>query len=179
MEQLLRVLYEMLSMLRLSSFVLFVFVLSSCNNQESVNTTIDTTTTPGVSNTENNTSETPNIAGCYLRALQRDTLAASLQQNGNIITGKLTFDNYQKDGSTGTVEGLIENGVVKLVYRFQSEGMNSISELYFKIAGDKLIHGYGNVEVKGDSAFFPDPANISYKDSLLKLPCSELAEKFR
>lgn len=163
-------------MLRCLIFILMSFAFHSCNNQEVETPSTDTKLKTDVSNPGNSD---PSIAGCYLRALNRDTLAAYLEQNGKRITGKLSFDNYEKDGSTGTVEGMIENGVVKLIYRFQSEGMNSISEIYFKIAADKLVHGFGEIKVKGDSAYFLNPANISYADTLLQIACSALAEKYR
>ena len=153
-------------------------VFCSCQNQEAGNTSGDADTVTGNIIPGNDEQKIPAIAGCYLRALNRDTLAASLEQNGDRISGRLAFDNYQKDGSTGTVEGRIENGVVKLVYRFQSEGMSSISEVYFKIEAGQLIHGYGEVAVKGDSAYFPEPRNITYKDTLFKISCSELRSRY-
>lgn len=116
------------------------------------------------------------LTGCYLRVLQRDTLIADLVQQGELVTGSLRFDNYQKDGSSGTVSGRIDGDILRLVYRFQSEGMNSISEVFFRVTTDGLIHGIGDVGVKADSAYYSDPANIKYQDAdlLKRVPCGQL-----
>lgn len=125
---------------------------------------------------ENQDTDTANqvLTGCYLRVVQRDTVIASLLQDGNNVTGKLVFDNYEKDGSTGSVSGKIEGDILKLVYRFQSEGMNSISEQYFRITIDGLLHGIGEVAVKGDSAYYTHPSHIRYneRDKLRRISCA-------
>ncbi len=150
----------------------------SCNNNESNDTTNDT-----IAETEDfsvNENKASSISGCYLRVMQRDTLLASLTQDGNLVSGKLTYDNFEKDGSSGTVSGTIDKDILKLVYRFQSEGMSSISEVYFKITNEGLIHGFGEIKVKGDSAYYASPGNIVYeaKDLLNKIPCESLSKKY-
>lgn len=164
-------------LLRLSYILIFIFFLG-CNNSEPNKKTNDADSASSPKAIEKS-FEAASISGCYLRALNRDTLAAFLEQSGNRITGKLTFDNYQKDGSSGTVEGRIENDIVRLVYRFQSEGMSSVSEIFFKKAGNNLVHGFGEVKVMGDSAYFTDPAKITYTDSLIKIECAALAGKYK
>lgn len=155
-----------------------VMMVLSCNSNA-----------PKTSETEtaNTTAETKpinippaGIAGCYMQVLNRDTFAASLLQQGNTITGKLSFDNYEKDGSTGTVTGKLENGIVKLFYSFASEGMNSVMEVYFKHDNGKLSRGTGDMDTKGDTAYFKDPSAIKYDGSALqKLACTNLPAKYK
>lgn len=153
---------------------IFAFALFACGDK-----TTDKTEQP-TGEKENtpypDSNKANNINGCYLRVIQRDTLIASLTQDGNIVTGKLIFDNYEKDGSAGMVTGKIEGDIIKLVYRFRSEGMNSISEQFFKITKDGLLQGIGDVAAKGDSAYFSDPAKIRYneKDKLTRISCDKL-----
>lgn len=158
--------------------VLTIFVIA-CNNNDSGNNTDDTIVE--IEDFTMDDNEASSISGCYLRVIQRDSLAASLTQDGNMITGKLTFDNYQKDGSNGTVTGTIDKDILKLVYRFQSEGMNSISEVYFKITANGLIHGIGGIQVKGDSAYYSSPDKITYEPNELlnKVSCDSLPEKYK
>jgi hypothetical protein len=78
------------------------------------------------------------VEGCYRGVLVRDTFAASLHQKENSITGKLSFDNYEKDGISGSVTGKLQGDVLQLYYNFASEGMNSIMEVYFKYSNHKL-----------------------------------------
>lgn len=120
------------------------------------------------------------VEGCFMQVLQRDTFAANLHQNGKDITGKLSFDNYEKDGSTGTVNGKLEDDVLKLFYSFASEGMNSVMEVYFKYSDGKLVRGTGDMENKGDTAYFTDAAAIQYQgEALQKLPCETLPAKYK
>jgi hypothetical protein len=145
------------------------------NSQDSTLTSID------ILNDSKPAEGTVNdISGCYMQVLQRDTFAVILKQNGNEVTGRLTLDNYQKDGSTGSVTGKLEDGVLKLVYRFASEGMNSIMQVYFKLEGNTLTRGIGEMSTKGDSAYFINPASIKYNGSVLtKMSCDNLPEKYK
>lgn len=157
---------------------LFLF---SCTNRSDQKPADGTAGDPPARDTSATAANANDLNGCFLRVLQRDTLVAHLQQNGNAITGKLTFDNFEKDGSTGTVKGTLEGDILKLIYTFRSEGMNSVMEVYFKKQDDKLIRGTGEINVKGDTAYFTQPRNISYEgdDVLRKVACAELDEKYR
>ena len=167
-------------MLKFLFVLLAVAGIISCNNMdEKTSATTDSIQTTGDATI--NTTAKVNLTGCWLRVIQKDSLSASLVQQGNFVTGKLVFDNFEKDGSSGTVSGRIENNIARLVYRFQSEGMNSISEVYFKITENGLIHGIGEVAVKGDSAYYADPARISFpaNETLQKISCESLPERMR
>lgn len=171
---------KLFPMKRYFTCLLFPLVFMACNNDSGIDPNADS---PAIS--KDSSADKADIAskipGCYLRVMQRDTLAAFLTQDGNIISGKLTFDNYQKDGSSGTVTGIIDEDILKLVYRFQSEGMNSISEVYFKITAAGLIHGTGEIKVKGDSAYYSAPGNVVYNDMevLTKVDCNTLPAKYK
>jgi hypothetical protein len=121
------------------------------------------------------------VNGCYMKILKRDTIAIKLYQTGTSVTGKLTFDNYEKDGSTGSVHGMTEGNIIKLWYNFASEGMNSVMEVYFKKQGDQLLRGIGPFDVKGDTSFYTDHLAIQYAQdqSFGKLPCEELPGKYK
>lgn len=124
---------------------------------------------------------TPDLAGCYLRVMDRDTVALSIQQSGRSVTGKLSFDNFEKDGSTGRVDGTIDGDTLKLIYNFQSEGMHSVMEVYCKIVDRGLITGVGEVSVKSDTAYYSNPGQLEYPESnkLGKLDCEKLAAKYK
>lgn len=161
----------------------FVFILIACNNSAKQNTTGDSTR-PGNSDPSTDNSmgaSAKDISGCYLRVLERDTLAAHLQQRGAAVSGKLSFDNFQKDGSTGTVVGKIVGDTLKLVYSFQSEGTNSVMEVYLKIVDDGLVSGTGEVAVKGDTAYYTKTADITFaaENKLSRLPCEQLPQKYK
>ena len=115
-----------------------------------------------------------------MQVLKRDTFVARLEVRGDSITGKLSFDNYQKDGSSGSVRGIVEDGIIKLVYDFHSEGMQSVMDIYFKHAGDSLVRGIGVIQTRGDTAYFEDPGAIEFSGSVLKkMPCIMVPAKYK
>jgi hypothetical protein len=126
---------------------------------------------------EAKTQNTDNSLGCYMRVLGRDTFVAKLQQSpGEIITGNLSFDNFEKDASSGKVSGKEQDGIISLWYTFHSEGIQSVMEVYFKKTADGLIRGIGDMKTRGDTAYFVHPQAISYpeKDIMKKIPCSDI-----
>lgn len=127
------------------------------------------------------------VTGCYMRVTGRDTLVVRLNQSvvrlnqsGDNIIGNIYYDNFEKDGSSGTASGKMVGDTIKLYYHFQSEGMKSVSELYFKVENNSLLSGNGEIAVKGDTAYFSAPNNIQFpaEGRLRKLPCDSLTGKF-
>lgn len=165
-----------------SSAFLFsvLLMLASCTNT-SHNGSEPSATNNIATNNNQNSQATPILSGCYLHVLKRDTLALNLQQTGNTVSGKLSFDNFEKDGSSGPVTGTIDKDTVKLIYSFQSEGMHSVMEVYFKIVDNALIHGIGEVATKSDTTYYADPAHLNYPENqkLLKVSCEQLDQKYK
>lgn len=119
---------------------------------------------------------------CYMQVLARDTFVAHLRWNGNVITGKLSFDNFEKDGSTGTVAGLQEADVLKLLYTFQSEGSTSNMDVYYKLTDEGLVRGVGEMDVKGSTTYFKNANSVQFsKDNNLlnKVDCDIVPAKYR
>ncbi len=121
------------------------------------------------------------IAECYWQILKRDTFVASLVQTGDSITGKLSFDNFEKDASSGTARGTVHGDTIKLWYSFQSEGMNSVMEVWYKKQQDVLLRGFGPSSVKSDTSYFTEQSAIKFDSSqrLQKVDCAEVAGKYK
>ncbi|MEO6541766.1 MAG: hypothetical protein ABIN74_12260 [Ferruginibacter sp.] len=164
-------------------FTILITALVGCQSQtEQTNSQDSTLTSTKSTNTEiKPVDETPaDISGCYMQVLKRDTFVVILKQHGNVINGRLSLDNYEKDGSTGTITGRLEAGVLKLLYSFASEGMNSIMEVYFKYTDNTLTRGIGEMGTKGDSAYFINPGSIKYNGSILtRMSCENLPDKYK
>ncbi|MCH5596500.1 hypothetical protein [Niabella ginsengisoli] len=114
---------------------------------------------------ENVSVEPKAIAGgeqCYLFIAVKDTYALKLNIIDNTVKGTAVYKNYEKDSSHGAVEGEVDGDIIHLWYSFQSEGMNSVRELYFKKNGDQLTTGIAEEQVKGDSAYVPDKNSVKY-----------------
>ena len=110
----------------------------------------------------------------------RDTLVARLYRDGNKISGKLSFDNYQKAGSSGSVHGFLDGDIMKLSYAFASEGTNSVMDVFFKLEDSSIIRGIGKMDVKGDTAYYVDTSSIQYNGSeLFRMDCSNVPSKYQ
>jgi len=162
-------------------------LFASCNNQSTTSENKDSTSQQSRDGKETKATlpdndNTGKGSSCYMQVLVRDTFVATLQQNGAEITGRLSFDNFEKDGSSGPVRGRSDGDIIKLVYSFTSEGMNSIMDIYFKIEDDILIRGIGEMKMKGDTAYFADPASVTYPSSgsnMKKIACDAIPSKYK
>jgi hypothetical protein len=161
--------------MRTSLFYLLILFLIACQgSNESPEAGNDAATD---SNTSTPDSTVPVTTGeaCFRKIMARDTFSIKIAQSGNAVSGTLSFDNYQKDSSKGTVKGSSSGDTLKLWYDFTSEGMNSVMEIYFKRVGDKLVRGIGTMDVKGDTSYFSNPSDIKFeeKDAWNKIACDQ------
>jgi hypothetical protein len=162
-------------------YPLLLLIAAACNNEQNTNKTTTDSVVNTVDTVQPPVITPPDVTGCYRRILQRDTLVAKLEQKGDSISGKLTFDNYQKDGSSGVVKGHIEGDIIKLIYSFRSEGMNSVMEVYFKRDGSGITRGIGEMNVKADTARYTNPATIQYPatEKWNRIDCDQLPSKYQ
>ncbi len=159
-------------------FLSIIVAVAGCQSQN--DKTTSSTDSATNKNIKSNVEKPLSVAGCYMEVLKRDTFTAHLQQQDNKITGKLVFNNYEKDKSAGTVSGVLEADILKLSYRFSSEGMSSVMEVYFKYKDGNLIRGIGEIKSMGDSVFFTNKAAIVYEGSEFKgISCNSIPSKYR
>jgi len=160
--------------------ILLSVVLFSCSNNNSAKET-NVTDNNEKSNEVAVKPIAENTTGCYWQILKRDTLVAILQQNGNSVTGKLSFDNFEKDASSGQVTGMAENNILKLWYSFNSEGMQSVMEVWFKKEGETLLRGTGEMSNKSDTSYFTNPSGVIFTSNqvMKKADCNEVPAKYR
>lgn len=100
---------------------------------------------------------------CYRYVTQRDTYDIRFTLAQGKVTGEMSFDNYEKDSSEGSINGYLKDDIIHVSYRFRSEGMSSVRSMYFRVRGDLLITGVGEEMTEGDSAYIKDPAAIRYE----------------
>ena len=114
------------------------------------------------------------LNGCYQMHIVKDTAKLKLNTEGDSVIGTLSYKRYEKDSNDGIVRGTIKGETIKLWYRFGSEGVVSVREVYFKIIGDKLIEGYGDMEMRGDTAYFSYPTALRYEEQhpYIKVSCN-------
>ena len=93
------------------------------------------------------------LGGCYSAILEKDTSDLVLQHKKNAISvsGELSIQYVEKDSNKGTFNGEIRGDLIVAWYEFFSEAKHSVRQVVFKIQGDTLLEGYGNLINKGDS----------------------------
>jgi len=107
-----------------------------------------------------------NITGCYVARLGKDVYTLQVaSQNDTAINGSLRFKNFEKDSSSGTLNGTYVDGIIRGTYAFQSEGMNSEIEVAFKKIGDGFMRGFG--EMSTSSNKFVNVDAIQYDDNYI------------
>ena len=168
-------------MMKYIFFILLSGKLFSCNNDETnYQSDIDKPADSGkVISSDVGEKPAWDVSGCYMKIIGRDTAILMLEQKGNKLSGKMLYDNYEKDGSRGTVNGTEEKEIIKLWYNFQSEGMHSVMEVYFKKENGRLLRGVGSMDVKTDTTYFTSGINYSDKEAFNKVDCSIIEWKLK
>ncbi|RZK48913.1 MAG: hypothetical protein EOO99_08395 [Pedobacter sp.] len=110
------------------------------------------------------------ITGVYYYQANGDSVRLHILQTSPQVSGDLIFALREKDRNTGTFTGQLENDILVADYTFQSEGMESVRQIAFKITATSAIPLYGDVEEKDGKIFFkslktlhPDPNMILKK----------------
>ncbi|WP_261512352.1 hypothetical protein [Chryseobacterium paludis] len=101
---------------------------------------------------------------CYLGVIGKDSVFASIDDNLGTISGKLSYKNSEKDGSTGDITGFKSGDTLKLTYEFQSEGSKSKRDIFFIQKDNALIEGIGDHKEEGSQSKYADEKKITYKD---------------
>ena len=150
-------------------YVVLLGALLSCNDET------NDESTPGA-DTSTNQSSVPDalspLSGCYTIIQQRDTAILNLNVVDSSVTGKLEYRRFEKDHNIGTIEGFVSGNMIVANYTFQSEGMTSVREVAFAIRNDSLFEGYGEIDVKNDTAKYVNTSQLKFMERpFVKVPC--------
>ena len=113
--------------------------------------------------------------GCYVYNANNSMITLEITENEEAISGNLTYALAEKDKNTGTFKGQLKEDILIGNYTFQSEGVESVREVAFKLDGEQLFEGYGEMVVEGSKASFKDTSTINYMAtmSLTKTDCGQ------
>ncbi len=139
----------------------------SCNSGNNDTSQADTLTDTSVDTISAAAIPFSNDSICYVFVSGKDVYTYRLLVQDNQVTGTAHYDNFEKDDSKGTVHGTIQNDIIHVWYNFESEGLKSVSERYFKVTENTITEGIGMIDVKGDSTYFSSPEKIDYTEGLV------------
>lgn len=142
-------------------FFLIVLFFCACNSQngQQANTDLDQ------KNREID-GKTVDLEGCYVSIFKKDTTYLKLNKENNFITGNLVYKRFEKDNNSGTIKGKIADSLLIADYTFNSEGMTSVRQVVFKISGEQLIEGFGDIIIgkSGDTAKFKNLSQLTFQE---------------
>ena len=149
----------------MTRFILIAFLfVAGCNSTDSSNdvsvtgakdTAIDDTyiaTTPAA------------LSGCYGWVVNNDSASMKISVEGNTIEGTLAYNWSEKDRNAGTLQGEVKDSLIIANYTFNSEGMSSVRQVVFKIQGDSLSEGFGDIDTSGDTTKFKNIAGLQFQN---------------
>ena len=122
-------------------------------------------------------SSSPSLDGCYLGNVGQDTAFLSLSQEGTQVSGNLSYQFYEKDQNSGSVQGeVLGDSLLLLSYTFMSEGMESKRQVAFLHKDGKLIEGTGALKEQDGGFTFEDIAQLNFGNSfeLASTDCNNL-----
>ena len=162
----------------LSAFI--VITALSCEKKSTETVSSQTTAPDSVTVPESNEPVEPStLQSCYFAANGKDSIFVSLDDNLGTITGKMRYNNFEKDSSFGDVMGTQNGDTIKLSYTFQAEGTTSEREIYFLKKDGGLIEGIGDHKTEGNKDLYANPTQLKYEGNMLKqVDCNDFEKKF-
>lgn len=127
--------------------------LLSCNSAPSKKERDSAVTNPELTNTS---------ATCYMKAVGKDTFLLQVLVEGDKVDGVLDYDFFEKDKSSGILDGQLNDNILRASYSFQAEGTQSTRQVVFKLMGDQAYEAIADsMDTQGNPVF-------NSQDELLK-----------
>ena len=141
----------------------FLLLCGSCNNEGKTSAEVnremaDTSLTSRATN-----DSLP--SGCYSQIEGFDTSHLQIDSKNMDINGTLSYNIFQKDRNDGTLQAEIAGDILTGWYFFKSEGIISVRQVAWKIKGNELWPGTGEMVQKNDTMFFSVPDKLQYDGS--------------
>jgi hypothetical protein len=114
--------------------------------------------------------------GCYEMIMKRDTATLSLHIQDTTISGDLNYRWAEKDHNKGTIRGYVRDSLLIADYTFESEGLTSVREVVFKLKGDTLLQGVGELTEQNGKIIFKQKDQLQYDKTFpfIKVDCQQL-----
>lgn len=151
------------------SLALLILVFTQCQNSDS---------NPTTENEDSINKQKPDMqvaeADCYEWAKANDTVRLSLSRGTGVRNGLLVYDWAEKDKNKGKWEGQAAGDILMGWYNFESEGINSVRQVAWKLNGEELWPAIGEIKLQGDTAMFENPSQLKFDSSMAmkKIPCN-------
>lgn len=146
-------------------------LIISCNQ---ATTKTEATATEDTPNQIENKIMIPSSA-CYSSIMGKDTFKLKVEVFPNVVTGKLSYQFFDKDSNKGQFNGHLHGDTLLADYKFMSEGKLSTRQVIFLIKDSVATEGYGDMEEKEGKMVFKDVSKVTFGKGLtfVKTECGE------
>jgi len=100
--------------------------------------------------------------GCYEMIMKHDTATLALQIQDTLVSGDLNYRWADRDHNKGTIKGYVQDSLLIAEYTFESEGLISVREVVFKLKGDTLLQGFGDLTEQDGKIIFKQRDQLQY-----------------
>lgn len=130
----------------------------------------------------------PALAGAEPRTLYfsreeaGDVTTVMLAIDGDKVTGNRRWQPREGHGANGTLDGIVNGDVMQVLYSYTIEGSDQVEEQVYKLKGDILWEGEGELVDAGDGRLnLKEPNKVgfekSYKPVVAHEPAAGSAER--
>ena len=111
---------------------------------------------------------------CYQYNFKKDVSLVKLIVSGDDVKGDYHWHPDQKDGGHGTFKGKKVGNMITADWAYTIEGSNQIETIVFKMDGDKLMKGEGELVEKGDKLVPKDASKLKFTEVYKRVDCSKM-----
>lgn len=147
-------------------FLLGASLLTACGEKQAQQATDNTAV--------NQTSSS--AATCYSRLDNQDLTVVQLTQDRDKVSGYYAWEPYEKDGAHGSFEGINKDGMITADHTYMIEGSIQTDEVYFKLDGDKLLEGVGEMMDENGKMVAKSIDALQFTEALDKTDCGKVQE---
>jgi hypothetical protein len=111
----------------------------------------------------------------FAKETAKEFTHVALRIEGDQVTGTQVWQPREAHGAAGTLDGILTGGgIIQVVYQYTIEGSEQEEEQVFKLEGDKLYSGEGElVEGEGGRLNLKAPNQVVFKTALAKVAVTE------
>ena len=168
-------------MKKIVAVIVVAMTWTSCSEKKAETQTQNTIDSSGVFVDEVSVTDSTLVTSttCYLQVTGKDSLIAQIDDNLGTVTGKLFYNNFEKDSSFGTLIGSVSGDTIKVEYDFEAEGTRSLRELWFLKKDGKLVEGIGPYDKSGER--FSSAKEVKFEGGhvLSPMDCEQAEKHFK
>lgn len=111
------------------------------------------------------------ITRCYAQRGPEGGTAVELTSDATHVTGYFAWQPAETDGAAGMFKGTIDGGQINAVSTYVTEGDVQESEMAFRLQGNHLAQGQGEMVERQGKLVFKEPASLNWGSTYTLVDC--------